>query len=80
MVKVLSPQHVLQAQALPDIVHGFFTRQGGVSTPPYDCLNISTSVGDRAENVATNRERVANLWAFPHIISSRCIRSMDLTC
>lgn len=65
MVKVLSPQYVLQAQALPDIVHGFFTRQGGVSTPPYDCLNMSTSVGDRAENVAVNWERVANFMGVP---------------
>lgn len=59
MVKVLPPQHVLNAQAMPDIMHGFFTRRGGVSAPPFDDLNVSNSVGDREEDVAANRERVA---------------------
>ena len=36
----------------------FFTRLGGVSEPPYDSLNVSTKVGDRAEAVAENLSRM----------------------
>ena len=31
--------------AFPELVHGFFTRRGGVSLPPDDNLNLSLSVG-----------------------------------
>jgi len=36
----------------------FFTRKGGISEPPYDSLNVSTSVGDYPEAVADNRARI----------------------
>lgn len=36
----------------------FFTRKGGVSEPPYDALNVSTSVGDEPGAVAENRARI----------------------
>jgi hypothetical protein len=42
------------------LVHGIFTRHGGVSSPPYHTLNISDAVGDRSENVAANLEKVRN--------------------
>ncbi|HEY2763875.1 MAG TPA: peptidoglycan editing factor PgeF [Pseudonocardiaceae bacterium] len=35
------------------------TREGGVSLPPYDSFNLGGHVGDRAEAVAANRERLA---------------------
>lgn len=42
------------------------TRQGGVSRPPYDGLNLGDHVGDDAEAVRRNRERfVAALQAQP---------------
>ena len=41
--------------ACPEVVHGFFTRQGGVSAGPYHSLNVSAAVGDRGEAVAHNR-------------------------
>lgn len=41
--------------AFPEVVHGFFTRQGGVSSHPYHSLNLSFAVGDRPEQVAHNR-------------------------
>ncbi|MCL4500255.1 MAG: polyphenol oxidase family protein [Deltaproteobacteria bacterium] len=44
--------------AFPELVHGFFTRRGGVSLPPYDSLNLSLSVGDRREAVLGNRQQV----------------------
>ncbi len=41
--------------ALPEVVHGFFTRQGGLSTGIYASLNMSRAVGDRLELVAENQ-------------------------
>ncbi len=40
------------------VAHGFFTREGGVSTGPYASLNGSMSSDDDAELVASNRARV----------------------
>lgn len=36
----------------------FFTREGGISRPPFDSLNVSTLVGDDAPAVAENRARI----------------------
>ncbi len=41
------------------IRHGFFTRQGGVSTGIYTSLNCGPGSGDAPENVTQNRARVA---------------------
>ncbi|MFO7753549.1 MAG: peptidoglycan editing factor PgeF [Desulfobacteraceae bacterium] len=42
----------------PEIVHGVFTRQGGVSITPFDSLNVSFSAGDVPERVTENRARI----------------------
>lgn len=42
-------------------VHAFFSRRGGVSSGAYASLNLSLEVGDRAEDVAENRRRVARV-------------------
>jgi len=39
--------------------HGFFTRNGGISTGPYASLNCSLSGADTRENVLANRALVA---------------------
>ncbi len=44
--------------AIPNIRHGFFGRQGGVSTGEFEGLNVSWSVGDDVDTVETNRELV----------------------
>jgi YfiH family protein len=41
------------------VPHGFFTRQGGVSTGPFASLNCSLSGADDPENVRRNRALVA---------------------
>jgi len=43
---------------LPEVVHGFFTRQGGVSPGVYHSLNVSLAVGDAQEAVAENLGRM----------------------
>lgn len=55
----------LTSAALP-CPHGFFTRQGGVSTGPYASLNCSRSGQDDPAAVQENRARVArHLGAEP---------------
>jgi YfiH family protein len=44
---------------------GVTTRQGGVSSPPYDFLNLALHVGDRPEHVAVNRARAAEAFGVP---------------
>ena len=39
----------------------FFTRNGGVSEPPYDSLNVSTLVGDDPDAVAENLSRIRSV-------------------
>jgi polyphenol oxidase len=41
--------------ALPELVHGFFTRQGGVSSGAYRSLNVSLVVGDHPDLVDENQ-------------------------
>lgn len=41
------------------------TRQGGVSQPPYDSLNLAFHVGDNAEHVAENRRILHGYVANP---------------
>jgi YfiH family protein len=46
------------------IRHGFLTRKGGVSLPPYDTLNLSKDNGDREEDVIQNKNRIAGAFYF----------------
>ncbi|MBM4340079.1 MAG: peptidoglycan editing factor PgeF [Deltaproteobacteria bacterium] len=46
------------------VIHGFLTRQGGVSLPPYDSLNVSFSNGDQKGNVFLNRGRITSAFGF----------------
>jgi len=45
--------------------HGFFTRNGGVSTGPYRSLSFSLAVGDEPGNVAENLRRAAGALGVP---------------
>lgn len=52
---------LLQSELLrrAGFAHGFFTRVGGASRPPYGSLNFSTATGDRPEAVQENFRRAA---------------------
>jgi YfiH family protein len=43
----------------------FTLRTGGVSEGPYESLNLGAHVGDRPEDVRTNRERVRTVLELP---------------
>ena len=49
----------------PIVAIAFTGRQGGISSPPYDSLNLSLNVRDAREAVAENRRRVASLVGLP---------------
>jgi YfiH family protein len=49
----------ITAAPLSGLTHGFFTRTGGVSAPPYDSLNCGPGSQDSAAAIAENRGRVA---------------------
>ena len=44
--------------------HAFLTRQGGVSPPPYDSLNLSDKNGDQKESVSNNENLIAKTFGF----------------
>jgi YfiH family protein len=47
------------------VPHGFFTRNGGVSTGPYASLNCSFSGADDPANIQQNRARIAAHFNLP---------------
>jgi polyphenol oxidase len=56
---------MIRASSLAErgIAHGFFTRQGGVSTGIYASLNCGPGSGDAPEAVAENRRRATAMLA-----------------
>ena len=56
--------------AFPEVAHGFFTRQGGVSPGPYLSLNLSFGVGDQGPLVVTNRELVRQALGLTGLASA----------
>lgn len=43
-----------------NLTHGFFGRQGGISTGPFESLNASYTIGDDQHDVDVNRARIAD--------------------
>jgi len=50
------------------LIHGVFTRRGGLSEPPYNSLNTSYTVGDSPENVTENLSRIEKAVEAGHLI------------
>ena len=57
------------------IKHGFFGREGGVSSGLYDSLNVGEGSGDDAESVHQNRARVREAIGADHLLSCYQIHS-----
>ena len=49
---------IKEFSSIPRITHGFFTRQGGVSTGVYNSLNCGYGSNDQFERVEANRRRI----------------------
>jgi polyphenol oxidase len=52
----------------PHLVHGVFTRRGGVSLPPFDTLNVGFSTGDDLKAVTRNRNRILSCLDMPRAV------------
>jgi polyphenol oxidase len=52
----------------PHLVHGVFTRRGGVSLPPFDTLNVGFSTGDDPKAVTRNRNRILSCLDMPRAV------------
>jgi polyphenol oxidase len=80
---IVSP--ALDAAGLSDrfscrLRHGFFTREGGVSTGLYAALNAGPGSSDEPENVAENRARIAAHLGVDatHLLSPYQFHSADV--
>jgi purine-nucleoside/S-methyl-5'-thioadenosine phosphorylase / adenosine deaminase len=62
------------------VLVAFSDRLGGVSSAPYDALNLALRVGDRPEPVTENRRRVAAAAGFPagDLVLARQVHGADL--
>lgn len=66
------------------LVHGCFTRLGGVSQAPWQSLNTGHTVGDDLEHVRENHERICRAldiqrsdMVSPHQVHSATVRVVD---
>jgi YfiH family protein len=63
---------LLRSALVPDpFRHGFPTRAGGVSAPPYDTLNLGGKWGDAPDRVVENRRRLARAAGAPLYAASQ---------
>jgi YfiH family protein len=74
---------MLSATSLDEIGgirHGFFTRRGGVSRPPYDSLNCGLGSLDDPERVAANRVRAMDALGFAAdaLVTARQVHSAEV--
>ncbi|MBL8530244.1 MAG: peptidoglycan editing factor PgeF [Hyphomonadaceae bacterium] len=74
---LLSTPPALQAPALARVRHGFFGREGGVSTGIYTSLNAGTGSNDDPDAVRENRRRIAAAFAADHLIGVHQVHSPD---
>ncbi len=65
-------------EGVEGLVHGFLTRRGGVSPPPFDDLNLSAATGDRSENVAANLEIVRRGLGFDRLAAVSQVHGADI--
>jgi len=72
-LKAESPPFLIfkNLSAVPGLVHGVFTRHGGVSLPPYESLNVGWTNGDRPEAVLENLTRIKHAAGLERLVSSR---------
>jgi hypothetical protein len=64
--------------ALAGVGHGFFGRQGGVSTGIYDSLNCGPGSGDDTAAVGENRRRVGAALGAEHLLSLHQVHGVEV--
>lgn len=65
-------RHTFQnLSAVADLVHGVFTRHGGVSEKPYATLNVAWNNGDAPDAVQENLLRVKSVIGVERLVASK---------
>ena len=64
----------------PDVVHGLFTRQGGVSEGPFKGLNLGTATGDSEHAVRRNREKVLDHMKVDRLVRLKQVHGTEVVC
>lgn len=62
---------------LPGVAHGFFGRQGGVSTGVYESLNLGQGSGDSERAIVANRKLVRDAIGAEHLQSCYQVHSAE---
>lgn len=65
-------------RGLPGIRHGIFTRRGGVSSGPYESLNVGPGVGDTPDHVKQNRRIVSSCLSAGNLIFPRQVHGASV--
>lgn len=70
---------LLRSAVIPDgFHHGFTTRRGGVSAPPFDTLNLGMKWGDARERVLENRRRLHAAAGAAAILVARQVHGANV--
>ena len=68
----------LRAEHVDGAAFAFTTREGGVSRPPFDSLNLGVHVGDDPDAVAENRRRVAEAAGVRDLVVATQVHGRDV--
>jgi YfiH family protein len=60
------------------LIHGIFSRHGGVSKSPYDTLNVGFNVGDHPENVGKNLEIIQEVMGAKDLIFMNQVHGQNI--
>jgi polyphenol oxidase len=66
-----------QLATFSEVIHGVFTRQGGVSREPYHSLNVSLAVGDLPSRVEENQRRLQKTLELDRLISATQVHGLN---
>jgi YfiH family protein len=79
---ILSAPPSWRAGVLAGVKHGFFGREGGVSTSVYASLNAGTGSNDDPANVQENRRRIAATFGIErdHLVGVHQVHSATAYC
>ncbi len=58
--------------------HGTFSRQGGISSAPFDSLNVGENTGDEPNNIAENLVRIEKTFPCERLIQAEQIHSTTI--
>lgn len=62
----------------PGLVHRVFSRKGGVSREPYDCLNVGENCGDDPRAVQKNRQRILDELGLKEALYLNQVHGSDI--